>query len=418
MVRMLRRAWLALLIFPVLTVLGCGGNHAGNSGSEGTSTPQPDFSISIPASVTVAPNSKQSISISVTGTNGFSNPVSFTVSGLPAGVAASPALFTLTPATSSVPSQSVILTAAPNVTAAPISFAVTGTSGSTSHTVMTSTSLADFALAVPQANLSLAAGSSTLLSISADAFNSFTGQLSLALGSLPQGVTASPSSVTLNPGVAQTITLSAAQSAQPGTSTISLQGTSGGIVHNLELILAVSAAPPPADFGLTVAPASVSLQPGGSAQSFTVSAAGLNGFTGPIAVALTGLPSGVAAMPATFMLTPGTPQQISLNASSTAAAGNTNLIVSASSGSLTHDVTVTVTVQTPPPDFSLSLNPASITLPIGAAAQQVNITANAVGGFSTPVNLSITGLPAGITASPASLTLTPGGAQAISFQAS
>ena len=418
LIRMLRPAWLALLILPVLSVLGCGGDHAGNSGSGGTSTPQPDFSISIPASVTVAPNSQQSISISVTGTNGFSIPVSFAVSGLPAGVAASPATFTLMPATSSASSQTVILTATANVTAAAISFAVTGTSGLISHTVMTSTSLADFTLAVPQANLSLTAGSSISLSISADAFNSFTGNVSLAVSGLPQGVTASPTSVTLTPGVAQTITLTAAQSTQPVPSTISLQGTSGALVHNLELTLAVSPEAPAADFSLSVAPATVGLQAGGSAQSFTVSAAGLNGFTGPIAVALTGLPAGLAAMPAAFMLVPGTPQQISLNASSTAAAGNTNLTVSATSGSLAHSATVTVTVQTPPPDFSLSLDPGSISLPIGGAAQQVNITANAVGAFSSPVNLSITGLPAGVTASPASLTLTPGGAQTISLQAS
>src|ERR1700733_14834709 len=63
LIRMLRPVWLALLISPVLSILGCGGDHAGNSGSSGTSTPQPDFSISIPASVTVAPNSQQSISI-------------------------------------------------------------------------------------------------------------------------------------------------------------------------------------------------------------------------------------------------------------------------------------------------------------------------------------------------------------------
>jgi hypothetical protein len=276
---------------------------------------------------------------------------------------------------------------------------------------------ADFSLTVASATVSLqAGGSAQSFTVSAAGLNGFAGSIAVALTGLPGGVAAMPATFMLTPGTPQQISLNASSTAAAGNTNLTVSATSGSLTHNATVTVTIQTPPP--DFSLTVAPATVSLQAGGSAQSFTVSAAGLHGFAGPITVALAGLPGGVAAMPATFMLTPGTPQQISLNASSTAAAGNTNLTVSATSGSLTHNATVTVTIQTPPPDFSLSLNPSSISLPIGGAAQQVAITANAVGAFNSPVNLSITGLPTGVTASPASLTLTPGGAQTISFEAS
>jgi hypothetical protein len=345
MIRWGRQIFLGLF---VLLLIGCGGGTSkSDSGTNNTSALQPDFGIAALPSVTVTPNSQQTISISVTGANGFSNPVNFTLSGLQAGVSASPATFTLTPAASSSDavkdagsstqtSQTVTITSNPQVTAALVAMTVTATSGSITHTAVTPTGQADFALAVPNPALSLTAGSSAPLSISADAFNGFTGQVSVSLSGLPQGVTASPSTVKVTPGAAQTVTLTAAQSMQPTTATITLQGASGSLSHNRELSLAVSEAPPPPDFSLSVTPATLTLQACGSSEPFTVSATAQNGFTGTIQVALSGLPNGVAAMPATLTLTAGTPQQILLNAASTAPGATKTLTVEAASGSIAH----------------------------------------------------------------------------------
>lgn len=536
MSRRLRFLWCCWgLLLPAL-LTGCGGgNSTRSSGSTTTPPPQPDFSITAPPSVTIAPNGTETIAIAVNGIDGFSSPVQVTLSGMPAGATAIPSSFTLSPGNSgqatrgvttphdSTPgsSQTVVITTDKSVVPAAVPLTITATSGSTNHSETTGTSQPDYVLTGPAGTIALTAGSTQQMSLTAEAINGFSGTVAANLSGLPAGVTASSSAFSMAPGAAQTITLTASQTVTAGTATLTLQGTSGTLSHNAEFSLGVT--PPAAnpgftlsatpasltlqaggageqlmvsasavngfsgsvnvtmtglpagvsatpssfalapgnpaqtvtlsasstatvgnaklvlagtagaltntasvnlnvtaapDFSISATPANLTLAAGGASQSFTIQAAAANGFTGPIAVALTGLPAGVAAMPATFMLTPGTPQQVSLNASSTAAAGNSNLTVSATSGSLAHEATVTLTVQTPSPDFSLSLNPSSISLPIGGAAQQVNITANAVGAFSSPVDLSITGLPAGVTASPASLTLTPGGAQTISLQAS
>ncbi len=430
MVRLLRPVWWVLLISPLLSIPGC-GSGSGNTGSSQTLIPQPDFSVSIPASITVTPNSAQSISISVGGTNGFSNPVNLTLSGLPSGVSASPATFTLTPAASSSSgvdtretgaassSQTVQITGGSNTTAGQLSMTVTATSGSITHSAMTPTGGADFALTVPQPTLSVAAGSSSTLSISADAFNSFAGPVSVSLSGLPQGMTALPASFTVTPGTPQTVTLTAAQGTQSGNSTILLQGASGNLNHNLELSLAISSAPapPPPDFSVSVTPATLILQAGGTAQPFTVSATALNGFTGTINVNLSGLPNGVAATPATLILSPGSSQQIALNAASTTAGGTSVATVAATSGAIAHSAQLSLTVQPATPDFSVSVTPATLLLQAGGTAQPFTVSATALNGFTGTINVNLSGLPNGVAATPATLILSPGSSQQIALNA-
>ena len=69
------------------------------------------------------------------------------------------------------------------------------------------------------------------------------------------------------------------------------------------------------------------------------------------------------------------------------------------------------------PDFSLTAGASSLTLTAGAAAQTVSLSATALNGFSGTVQVTTSGLPAGVTATPSSLTLTPGTPQTISVAA-
>jgi hypothetical protein len=66
---------------------------------------------------------------------------------------------------------------------------------------------------------------------------------------------------------------------------------------------------------------------------------------------------------------------------------------------------------TPPPDFSLSLSPASSTVAAGAAGTSITITAASLNDFNGPVSITITGLPSGVSATPSTLSLTPSAMQ-------
>ena len=179
----------------------------------------------------------------------------------------------------------------------------------------------------------------------------------LSLSGLPSGVTASPSTLTLTPGVAQSLTLSASTSAKTGTATITLTGISGTLTHSATIALTIAAIAPSPDFSLSVLPTSLSLTAGATGKS--------------------------------------------------------------TSGTLTHTASISLTISAaaPAPDFSLTVNPASLTLTAGGAGQPASVTANALNGFTGSVNLSLSGLPAGVTSSPSALTLTPGGAQSLTFTA-
>jgi hypothetical protein len=85
---------------------------------------------------------------------------------------------------------------------------------------------------------------------------------------------------------------------------------------------------------------------GGGGGQVSVLATGANSFTGPVAVAITGLPSGVTANPATLTLTPGTAQNVTLTAVANAAAATPTITFTGTSGSLTHAASLALTVQT------------------------------------------------------------------------
>lgn len=71
-----------------------------------------------------------------------------------------------------------------------------------------------------------------------------------------------------------------------------------------------------------------------------------------------------------------------------------------------------------PVDFTLAASPATIPLTGGGPTQQLSLTSAAVNGFSSPIQVSISGLPPGVTAQPATFTLSATGTQAITLSAS
>ncbi len=169
------------------------------------------------------------------------------------------------------------------------------------------------------------------------------------------------------------------------------------------------------DFTLTATPSTVALVQSGTGQQVSVSATATNGFAGTVTVAITGLPNGVIAQPATLILTPGTAQTVTITATGNAATGNATLTLTGTSGALSHTATVMATIAAPSPDFTLSALPAALTVVSGGGGSQVSVTAAAVNGFTGTVAVAASGLPAGVTAQPATFTLVAGGTQNVTI---
>lgn len=101
------------------------------------------------------------------------------------------------------------------------------------------------------------------------------------------------------------------------------------------------------DFVLNLAAPSLSVTQGTTA-SLSLSTTGSHGFSSPVSIQLSGLPSGVTYGPTPASVTPGTSLSLTITAAATAATGQANVTVTGSSGSLIHTASFSLTVEALP----------------------------------------------------------------------
>jgi uncharacterized membrane protein len=383
-----------------IAVNGVSGSLTSSVGLSLQVTAGAGFSLqTTPAAVNIAPGGTAVASIAVVPANGFNGTVSLTVSGLPSGVTASfsPAGAAGASALSFVAGAGAAVGAA-NVT-------VTGTAGSLVSTVgitLTVAPSANFSLKASASTLSVTQGASATDTIAVTPKSGFSGKVTLSAAGLPNGVTAS-----FNPAATSTsssVTFAAASSATTGTATVTVTGIAGAASASVAIGLTVKGAP---GITLGVAPASLSVARGTFGSSI-VTIAAVNGFTGGVTLAATGLPAGVTATfgPASSGV------KLTLTASASAAIGTATVTVTAKSGNVSAAAAFALAV-TAAPGFTLASSAANVNAAPGSPGT-ATITVNPQAGFSGAVALTAAGLPTGVTASfspagpstPSTLTVT------------
>ncbi len=209
----------------------------------GSSTPSFTLSDS-PGSVTITQGGAGGTStITVTDIGGFAGSVTLAASGLPSGVTA---VFSPNPTTST---STLTLTASATATTGTATVTITGTSGSlnASTTLALTVNAAaspNFTISASPASLTVNQGSNGTSTITITSQNSFSSATTLTASGLPSGVTAafSPNPVTppANGSVNSTLTLTASATATLGTATVTVTGTSGSLVHSTTIALTVA----------------------------------------------------------------------------------------------------------------------------------------------------------------------------------
>jgi len=368
----------------------------------------PTFSI-FGNGASVMQGSTATTSITVLPVNNFADTVALSISGLPSGVTAS---FNPASIANGSGASTLTFTAAANATvpAAPVVLTISGTSGSIVQTTtinLTVVGRPDFSItAAPPAAVTITPGSNPTATVTVAALFGFTGSVSISATGLPAGVSANFSPSSVNGSGTIVVNFNAQTSTPAGTTNISIVGTSGSLTHSATIALTVTG---PSDFSLSATNASV-VQGGTGTSTVTVTPGG--GFTGTVALSVSGLPAGVTA---SFNPTSTTSTStLTFSAAATAGASATTVTITGASGNLSHSTTITLTV-TPAQNFSLSANPSSVSVAQGGTVTS-SITVTPIGGFTGSVALSVSGLPSGVTASfnPASTT----GSSTVSFTAS
>jgi hypothetical protein len=159
------------------------------------------------------------------------------------------------------------------------------------------------------------------------------------------------------------------------------------------------------DYTLTASPASQSVTQGNST-TYTATVTPTGGFTGTVALSVSGLPAGATGTFNPASLTSGN-STLTVTTSSTTPTGSFPLtITGTSTGGPTHTTSVTLVVTAPVVgDFSVTATPASQTVTAGNGTSYT-ATVTGSGGFNGTVTFSASGLPSGASASfnPTSVT--------------
>jgi subtilase family serine protease len=246
-----------------------------------------------------------------------------------------------------------------------------------------------FGLSPSTLSLSIAPGTTGTATITVSPQNGFSGTVNLTASGLPTGVTAS-----FSPAAATTssaLTLTVASSAASGPTTITITGTSGSLTSAVRLTLTVTGPP---TFTLTASPASVSVAPGATSTS-SIAVNPLYGFNGTVALKVSGLPTGVTA--AFSPASTASASTLTFTAASSAALATSTVTVTGTSGSLSITTTISLTVAQAP-NYTISATPATLTVAPGGTGVST-IAATPLNGFNGNVNLSLSGMPAGVTPS-------------------
>jgi uncharacterized cupredoxin-like copper-binding protein len=245
----------------------------------------------------------------------------------------------------------------------------------------------DFSVTATPSSQNVAPGKSTSYTVNVTPSGGFTGSVSFSVAGLPSGATSSFAPSSVSGSGSSTMTVSASSSTPAGTYPLTITATSGSLTHTAQVNLTVATTP---DFSVTATPSSQNLAPGKST-SYTVNVTPSGGFTGSVSFSVAGLPSGATSSFAPGSVSGSGSSTLTVNASTSTAAGTYPLTITATSGTLTHTAQVKLTVA----DFSISVSPSSQTLKAtGNSKATYTVTISALGPFSANTTFRVNGLPA------------------------
>jgi pseudomonalisin len=254
---------------------------------------------------------------------------------------------------------------------------------------------AAFRATLSSSSLPVTAGSNNSIAASVTVSGGFTAGVAFSVTGLPSGVTAAFTPVTLPaPGSGSSVLkLTATSSAKPGVYSATVTATSGSASQPMPLSVSIVAAP---TFTLASSASSISVRVGASA-TLTLTTTRGAGFNAAVTLSVTGLPTGMTAqfLPSSVVAAPGSGvTTVTLSAGSNVAAKAYSVAITAGGGGITQRQTLAVNV----PGFSLTPRASGVTVSTTARGT-LQFTTAALGGFSSAITLSVSGLPAGITAS-------------------
>ena len=365
-----------------------------------------DFSIAAtPLFSTTAAASQIIYTVTMTAAPGFSSPAGLSISGLPAN-----ATGTFSPAVVSGSGSSTLTVNVPaTVAAGTYAPTISATAGAITHTTAVSLTVQSFSFVAAPALLPGPAGGAATAAVTLTPLSGFASPVAFSASGLPAGATAGFSPATVSGSGATTLTVAIGIAVPAGDYPFNIVGTSGALVQAVPATLRVTS-----DFAIAATPGSQTEAAGVNA-SFAVGLTASPGLADTATFAVAGLPPNATAVFTPPTLTGSGSTLLAISVPVDAPGTSYPLTITATTGSTTHSTPVRLAVQ----NYSLSVSPEMI-LGEKAGNATATVTLAASGGFNSPVTLSASGLPNGITAglSPASITGSGGSSLTLAIGAS
>lgn len=258
----------------------------------------------------------------------------------------------------------------------------------------------DFSLSATPTSHTIRPGGSAWYRITTKGLGGLKGSISFSASGVPAEATASFYPTACSPGGSPVLTVITGAATPAGNYAVTISGVSGSLTRTVTVSLIVSLA---ADFALSPTPASRTLAPGASG-TYKITVTPSGGFNATVDLNVAGVPAGATASLAPKSFAGSGYSTLTVVVGAATSLGTYPLTITGVNGSVIRQTTVSLVVSASA-DFTVSAAPASRTIPPGTTTTYA-VTVGASGGFDGKVNLSVIGLPAGVTASfnPSSFT--------------
>jgi len=353
-----------------------------------------DFTIAVsPVSITTLVGSQTSSTVTVTSVNGFSGTVNLgtVVFQDPTGLTCSVSPSSVTLGSSATATMTCNSIKVGNYTANAI-----GTSGTLQHGTYATYTVQDYSLSANPNSLVIQASATGSSTITVTSFNHFGGTVGFS-------ITVNPYSLNCNltPGSiigSGTSTLSC-YSAYPGNYTATITGTNNGFTRTTTVTYQIT------DYTLSFSRSTINI-PDGRTGAVTVTVNSVNRFSGSVTLGVAfGLPSCIAPTftpnPVTVPVAGSGTSSLSLAVATNCSASTNSVFIQGTSGPTYHAYGFTLTIS----NYLLTVSPTPAGINQGSSAS-FNVTATGYNSYpfssagpGSELQLSVSGLPSGVTAS-------------------
>ena len=415
-------SWVAVGLYPIAVT--------GTSGSLGVLTPSlsqsvivhstqltlqvvspKDFTIAIaPSSLSIQPGTSTTATVTVNSFSGFSSAVQLTTNS-PPGISLNFSPNPITELSGGAATATATVSVSSSTSSGTYPMQITGTSGGLTHSttltiIVSQTASPDFTITSSSAPIGINQGGNSGGTVYVSSVNHFTSPITLSaswFGMSPQGLSFTIPGSATPPDDGSTpaaVTFSASTTAQPGTYTLNLVGTSGSLSHAVNILVQVMVSG--GDFSVSVSPTPINVIQGSQATStVTVQASGT--FSSPVTLtttAVNGLSVSFNASPIPVSLAGTAAAQLIVSVAGSTPTGTYTIPIIATSGSLSHSTSLAVTViRAGLQDFAIGVSSATIMINQGSSTT-ATISVYSQNAFSSSVSLSASWsnvVPSGVT---------------------